>query len=303
MTRWRPCRTGSWRQPRLRANLPADLSSLRRSRELVEEWLTAWSQNRPDSGCQGGSHHVGRERPAAHRQSAQGAARNRRGDGHGGSGGPAVTAQPQRNRRPRPPIRPQIVAALCRMWGNAPTPRAKPCGRSSVRRIGCRRWIDVQGRQLRESRAGSHRRSGVTSREPSGVHEAPARGDGRHGFVSPVGAEQLLPRVMQPDLAQVIQRGGVEMSAEHVLHRPGASRGRHRQCRPARCRSPHCCPRIRSRGGAGPACSRCGRAAALGRASYSGISTTSPPPASDWHDQARAGKPWCRRPARSASRR
>ncbi len=34
-----------WRhRRRARANLPADLSSLRRSRDMVEEWLTAWSQ-------------------------------------------------------------------------------------------------------------------------------------------------------------------------------------------------------------------------------------------------------------------
>jgi hypothetical protein len=121
-------RTGSPRhRRRARADLPAQIASLRRARELVDEWLTAWSQTdlipvakvivtafvenvlqhtdtRPNIRLETDGTTVtvavadGSPKPASLREA--------RGAGDAPSGL-------------------QIVSALCRTWGNAPTPSGK----------------------------------------------------------------------------------------------------------------------------------------------------------------------------------
>ena len=86
------------------ADLPAGLSSLRRSRDLVEECLTAWSQTRPDPGCEmvvtafvENVLHTPTARPRAARNRWLGS--HRRGGGRQPS-----TAQPQRRPRGAPTV-------------------------------------------------------------------------------------------------------------------------------------------------------------------------------------------------------
>jgi STAS domain-containing protein len=112
---------------RARAELPADLTSLRQAREVVGEWLTAWSQ--PDLIP------VAKvvvtafvENVLQHTDSSPGVRLE--------SDGTAVTvavedashlpAGPREGRRTNAaPSGLHIVSALCRMWGNAPTPSGK----------------------------------------------------------------------------------------------------------------------------------------------------------------------------------
>ena len=63
---------------RARADLPAAVGSLKRSRDLVAEWLTAWSRARVDPGDEHRRHHPGGKCPPAHGQPAPLAAGNRR---------------------------------------------------------------------------------------------------------------------------------------------------------------------------------------------------------------------------------
>ena len=117
-----------WRhRRRARANLPADLSSLRRSRDMVEEWFTAWSQTELiPAGKVVVTTFV--ENVLQHTDS-QPAIRLE-------TDGSTVTVAVEDCSRQPPSLnensmaadRPsglKIVAALSRMWGNAPTPSGK----------------------------------------------------------------------------------------------------------------------------------------------------------------------------------
>jgi hypothetical protein len=112
---------------RARAELPAELSSLHRARELSQEWLTAWSQ--PDLIA------VTKvivtaliENVLRHTDGAPSVRLE--------TDGALVTVAIQDNSHDLAALREvpaaghapsglQIVAALCRMWGNAPTPSGK----------------------------------------------------------------------------------------------------------------------------------------------------------------------------------
>jgi hypothetical protein len=54
--------------------------------------------------------------------------------------------------------------------------------------------------------------------EATSVHESPASGDRGDGFVPVVGGQQLVVGVVQSDPAKVLQRRGVQVPPEHVLH-------------------------------------------------------------------------------------
>jgi hypothetical protein len=117
-----------WRhRSRARTTLPADLSSLRLSRDLVEEWLTAWSQTElipvakvvVTTFVENVLQHTD-SRPAIRLE----------------TDGSTVTVAVEDGSRLPPNLsenstatdRPsglKIVAAMCRMWGNAPTPAGK----------------------------------------------------------------------------------------------------------------------------------------------------------------------------------
>jgi hypothetical protein len=112
---------------RARAALPADLTSLRRSRELVTDWLTAWSQEELIP--------VAKvivtalvENVLQHTQSAPGVRLEFDGSAvtvavedasHASAG---VRERPGRDEVPSGL---RIIAALCRAWGNSPTPSGK----------------------------------------------------------------------------------------------------------------------------------------------------------------------------------
>jgi hypothetical protein len=112
---------------RARANLPAEPSSLRRSRQLVDDWLTAWSQVGliPVSKVivtalvENVLHHT--DGPPNVRLETDGtmvtvavedASRAPPGVTEASAAGNAPTGL-------------KIVAALCRTWGSAPTPSGK----------------------------------------------------------------------------------------------------------------------------------------------------------------------------------
>lgn len=114
---------------RARADLPADLSSLRRSRDLVEQWLTAWTHGEMIAVSQV----VGTAlvenvlkhtdcRPVVRLETA--------------GPGAAVTVAVEDASHSHASIREtaagasaprglRLVNALCRQWGNAPTPSGK----------------------------------------------------------------------------------------------------------------------------------------------------------------------------------
>jgi anti-anti-sigma regulatory factor len=112
---------------RARAELPAELSSLRRARELIEQWLTAWS--RPDLIA------VAKvivtaliENVLQHTDGAPSVRLE--------TDGTLVTVAIEDNSHDLAVLREDpaagqapsglhIVGALCRMWGNAPTPSGK----------------------------------------------------------------------------------------------------------------------------------------------------------------------------------
>jgi hypothetical protein len=117
-----------WRhRRRIRADLPADLSSLRRSRDLVEEWLTAWSHadlipaakvvvtTFVENVLQHTDTH-----PAIRLETDGSAVTVAVSDGSRQP--PSLTEHSTATDRPTGL---KIVAALCRMWGNAPTPSGK----------------------------------------------------------------------------------------------------------------------------------------------------------------------------------
>jgi hypothetical protein len=112
---------------RARADLPAQLTSLRRSRELVAEWLTAWSQADMipvakvvvTALVENVLAHT--DGPPAIRLETNGAAVTVAVEdaSHVPAGvreGSTLTEAPSGLR---------IVSALCRMWGNSPTPAGK----------------------------------------------------------------------------------------------------------------------------------------------------------------------------------
>ncbi|KUH86491.1 sulfate transporter [Mycobacterium sp. GA-1999] len=110
---------------RARAYLPGGMASLRRTRELVDEWLTAWTQPEliPVAKVIATAFV---ENAVAHAASDP----NLRLE----SDGSAVTiAVEDASRLPAgiresgggPPTGLRIVTALCRAWGNAPTPSGK----------------------------------------------------------------------------------------------------------------------------------------------------------------------------------
>lgn len=119
-----PSRAG---RHRARAALPADLSSLGRSRDLVDHWLTAWSQAELISVAQVIVTALV-ENVLKHTDC--------RPDIRLETDGAAVTvavedasySQARIRETPKGPEEPwglRIVSALCRQWGNAPTPSGK----------------------------------------------------------------------------------------------------------------------------------------------------------------------------------
>ena len=117
-----------WRhRMRIRADLPADMSSLRRSRDLVEEWLTAWSHadlipaakvvvtTFVENVLQHTDSH-----PAIRLETDGSTVTVAVTDGSRQP--PSLTENSTATDRPTGL---KIVAALCRMWGNAPTPSGK----------------------------------------------------------------------------------------------------------------------------------------------------------------------------------
>ena len=117
-----------WRHRRhVRADLPADLSSLRRSRDLVEEWLTAWSHADlipaakvvVTTFVENVLQHTD-SYPAIRLETDGSAVTVAVADGSRQP--PSITENSTATDRPTGL---KIVAALCRMWGNAPTPSGK----------------------------------------------------------------------------------------------------------------------------------------------------------------------------------
>ena len=118
----------SWRhRQRIRANLPADISSLRQSRDLVEEWLTAWSRTDliptakvvVTTFVENVLQHTDSQ-PAIRLETDGSTVTVAVADGS--------HQPPSLNENSMAADRPsglKIVAALCRMWGNAPTPSGK----------------------------------------------------------------------------------------------------------------------------------------------------------------------------------
>ena len=119
--------TGTGRsRHRARAELQAHVASVGRSRELVEDWLTAWSK--PDMIA------VAKvvvttfvENVLKHTDSAPSVRLESQGSTitvavQDDSRSPAVIHESQ---FPQPLSGLQIVAALCQVWGNAPTPSGK----------------------------------------------------------------------------------------------------------------------------------------------------------------------------------
>ncbi len=121
-------RAGSPRyRRRARVQLPAQVASLHRSRRLVEEWLTTWSQ--------ADSIPVAKvvvtalvENVLAHTESSPDIRLETNGNTvtvavTDGNPAPAILREDARNTAVPTGLR--IVAALCRAWGNAPTPSGK----------------------------------------------------------------------------------------------------------------------------------------------------------------------------------
>jgi hypothetical protein len=112
---------------RARANLPAKLSSLRRSRELVTEWLTAWSQDDlipvakvvVTALVENVLEHT--DSPPAVRLETDGVTVTVAVEDS--SRGPVVLREDPKVSGIPSGLR--VVAALCRMWGTAPTPAGK----------------------------------------------------------------------------------------------------------------------------------------------------------------------------------
>lgn len=112
---------------RARAQLPAGVSSLRRSRELVTEWLTAWGQPELIAATKiVATSFI--ENVLQHTHSAP--CMRLETDGH------AVTVAVEDSSPAQAGVREshmaaemssglRIVGALCRAWGNAPTPSGK----------------------------------------------------------------------------------------------------------------------------------------------------------------------------------
>ena len=117
-----------WRhRRRARADLPADLSSLRRSRDLVEEWFTAWSQTELiPAGKVVVTTFV--ENVLQHTDSQPAIRLETDGSTVTVAVADGSHQPPSLNENSMAADRPsglKIVAALCRMWGNAPTPSGK----------------------------------------------------------------------------------------------------------------------------------------------------------------------------------
>lgn len=117
-----------WRhRRRVGASLPADLSSLRRSRDLVEQWLTAWSHADlipaakvvVTTFVENVLQHTDSE-PAIRLESNGSAITVAVADGSREP--PSLSENSTASDRPTGL---KIVAALSRMWGNAPTPAGK----------------------------------------------------------------------------------------------------------------------------------------------------------------------------------
>jgi hypothetical protein len=112
---------------RARAELPAAVTSLQRTRELITQWLTAWSRTEliPTAKVVATSLV---ENVLRHTDSDPGLRVECRGPAvtvavNDGSRAPAVV-QEAATATARP-CGMRIVAALCRSWGNAPTPSGK----------------------------------------------------------------------------------------------------------------------------------------------------------------------------------
>ena len=117
-----------WRhRQRIRADLPADLSSLRQSRDLVEEWLTAWSRTDliptakvvVTTFVENVLQHTDSQ-PAVRLETDGSTVAVAVADGSRQP--PSLSETSAATDRPTGL---KIVAALCRMWGNAPTPAGK----------------------------------------------------------------------------------------------------------------------------------------------------------------------------------
>jgi len=112
---------------RVRADLPAQLGSLRRARELVAEWLTAWSQ--PELiGVTKVVVTTFVENVLQHTDSAPGVRLESDGSTVTVAVEDASHVQAGPREEPKPYATPSglhIVSALCRAWGNAPTSTGK----------------------------------------------------------------------------------------------------------------------------------------------------------------------------------
>lgn len=112
---------------RARAVLPEDLTSLRRARDLIEEWLTAWSQQEliavtkviVTAFVENALQHTAD--PPTVRLETDGTLVTVAVEDC--SHAPAAVRDELAGRQV--PSGLQIVAALCRSWGNAPTPSGK----------------------------------------------------------------------------------------------------------------------------------------------------------------------------------
>jgi len=112
---------------RVRAQLPAKLASLRRSRELVAEWLTAWSQPELIAVTKVVVTTLV-ENVLQHTDSAPGVRLEFDGSAVTVAVEDAshVQAGPREEQKPyQAPSGLHIVSALCRAWGNAPTSTGK----------------------------------------------------------------------------------------------------------------------------------------------------------------------------------
>jgi anti-anti-sigma regulatory factor len=119
--------TGMSPRRRARAQLPARLESLRRARELVADWLTAWSQPEligvtkvvATALVENVLRHTDSD-PAVRLETDGSAVTVAVEDGS------HVPAGPREEPKPRAaPSGLHVVSALCRAWGNAPTSTGK----------------------------------------------------------------------------------------------------------------------------------------------------------------------------------
>jgi hypothetical protein len=122
-----PLETSQWKRRRARADLPAALESLRRSRELTTEWLTVWSKSDlipvtkvvVTALVENVLRHTD-SRPQVRLETDGATVTVAVGDS---SHTPAAVREG--NWAHNAPSGLLIVAALCRSWGNAPTPGGK----------------------------------------------------------------------------------------------------------------------------------------------------------------------------------